>query len=116
MHGKGGPAINPGTVELHMPQAFCETPVINKKMVRTGVFVHALGGITKHGENSVELNLWPSKETDVLVSGLDMDVPVADENAEIPKVKWQGKPIDVKWIEKHRTFIVSLKGEGLLEW
>ena len=115
-HGKGGPAINPGTVELYMPQAFGETPVVNKLMVRTGVFVHALGGITKHGDNGVELELWPSKETDVLVSGLDMDVPVADENAEIPKVKWQGKPINVKWVEKHRAFIVSLKGEGLLEW
>ena len=115
-HGKGGPAINPGTVELYMPQAFGETPVVNKKMIRTGVIVHALGGITKHGENSVELNLWPSKETDVLVSGIEMDVPVADANAETPQVKWQGNPIDVKWIEKHRAFAVKLKGDGLLEW
>ena len=115
-HGKGGPAINPGTVELYMPQAFGETPVVNKKMIRTGVIVHALGDITKHGENSVELNLWPSKETDVLVSGIEMDVPVADANAETPQVKWQGKPINVKWIEKHKAFVVSLKGEGLLEW
>ena len=90
-----------------MPQAFGETPVVNKLMVRTGVFVHALGGITKHGDNGVELELWPSKETDVLVSGLD---------AKPADVKWQGKPINVKWVEKHRAFIVSLKGEGLLEW
>ena len=106
-HGKGGPAINPGTVELYMPQAFGETPIIDKKMVKTGVFVHALGGIEKHGDNGVELNLWPSKETDVLVSGLEQK-PAA--------VKWQGNPIEAKWIEKHRAFVVSLKGNGLLEW
>ena len=107
MHGKGGPAINPGTVELYMPQAFGETPIIDKKMITTGVFVHALGGIEKHGDNGVELNLWPSKETDVLVSGLEQK-PAA--------VKWQGNPIEAKWIEKHRAFVVSLKGDGLLEW
>ena len=105
--GKGGPAINPGTVELYMPQAFGETPIVAKQMVKPGIIAHALGGIKKQSDNSVELDLWPSKETEVLVSGLEKKPE---------QVKWQGKPIDVKWVEKHRAFIVSLKGEGLLEW
>ena len=106
-HGKGGPAINPGSIELYMPQAFGETPVVAKQMVKPGVLAHALGGIKLHGDNGVDLDLWPSKETDVLVSGLEKKPE---------QVKWQGKPIDVKWIEKHRAFIVPLRGNGLLEW
>ena len=90
-----------------MPQAFGETPIVAKQMVKPGVIAHALGGIKKQSDNSVELDLWPSKETEVLVSGLEKKPE---------QVKWQGKPIDVKWVEKHRAFIVSLKGEGLLEW
>ena len=41
-----GPAINPGTVQHGLPQAFGKTPIFSTKAVVPGVIVHALGDIS----------------------------------------------------------------------
>ena len=80
---KGGPSINPGTIQLFMPQAYNETPIINVKMLKIGRFIHALGDIKATSDSSATLDLWPAKPTDVLVTGLSAsssyDVRVAND-------------------------------------
>ena len=104
---KGGPSINPGTIQLFMPQAYGETPVINVKMLKIGRFIHALGGITATSDSSAMLDLWPAKPTDVLVTGL---------SAQPSEVLWRGKAISVNWLPKHNAFIANIQGHGVLEW
>ena len=104
---KGGPSINPGTMQLFMPQAYNETPIINVKMLKTGRFIHALGDIKATSDSSATLDLWPAKPTDVLVTGL---------SAKPSEVLWQGKAISINWLPEHNAFIVNIQGKGVLEW
>lgn len=105
---KGGPAINPGTVQLTMPLAYGETPIFNVKSVKTGICVHALGDIKPTADNKVKLNLWPQHKTHVVVSGLS-EKPAA--------VTWNGKEVqDAKWLDNHKAIVVPLLGKGTLAW
>ena len=104
---KGGPSINPGTIQLFMPQAYDETPVINVKMLKTGRFIHALGEIKTISDSQAEINLWPAKLTDVLISGL---------SAKPSEVLWCGKSIQINWLPEHNAFIANIQGHGTLEW
>ena len=104
---KGGPSINPGTIQLFMPQAYNETPIINVKMLKIGRFIHALGEIKATSDSSATLDLWPAKSTDVLVTG------ISEKPSE---VLWQGKAISINWLPEHNAFIVNIQGKGLLEW
>ena len=104
---KGGPSINPGTIQLFMPQAYDETPIINVRMLKIGRFIHALGEIKATSDSSATLDLWPAKPTDVLVTGL---------SAQPSEVLWRGKAISVNWLPKHNAFIANIQGKGVLEW
>ena len=105
---KGGPAINPGTVQLTMPLAYGETPIFNVKSVKTGICVHALGDIKPTADNKVKLNLWPQHKTHVVVSGLSEKPAV---------VTWNGKEVqDAKWLDNHKAIVVPLLGKGTLAW
>ena len=104
---KGGPSINPGTIQLFMPQAYDETPIINVRMLKIGRFIHALGEIEATSDSSATLDLWPAKPTDVLVTGL---------SAQPSEVLWRGKAISVNWLPEHNAFIANLQGHGVLEW
>ncbi len=104
---KGGPSINPGTIQLFMPEAYDETPIINVKMLKIGRFIHALGEITATSDSSATLDLWPAKPTDVLVTGLA---------AQPSEVLWRGKAISVNWLPEHNAFIANIQGHGVLEW
>ena len=104
---KGGPSINPGTIQLFMPQAYDETPIINVKMLKIGRFIHALGEITATSDSSATLDLWPAKSTDVLISGL---------SAKPSEVLWCGKSIQINWLPEHNAFIANIQGYGTLEW
>ncbi len=104
---KGGPSINPGTIQLFMPQAYDETPIINVKMLKTGRFIHALGEIKTISDSQAEIDLWPAKPTDVLVSGLSVKPS---------EVLWCGKSIPINWLPEHNAFIANIQGHGTLEW
>ena len=104
---KGGPSINPGTIQLFMPQAYDETPIINVKMLKTGLFIHALGEIKTISDSQAEIDLWPAKPTDVLISGL---------SAKPSEVLWCGKSIQINWLPEHNAFISNIQGHGTLEW
>ncbi|MBP5672123.1 MAG: hypothetical protein J6X49_07015 [Victivallales bacterium] len=104
---KGGPSINPGTIQLFMPQAYGETPIINVKMLKIGRFIHALGDIKTISDSQAELDLWPARPTDVLITGLA---------AKPSEIRWQGKSIQFKWLPEHNAFIANIQGKGMLEW
>ena len=104
---KGGPSINPGTIQVFMPQAYDETPIINVKMLKTGLFIHALGEITVISDSQAEIDLWPAKPTDVLISGFSVKPS---------EVLWCGKSIQINWLSEHNAFIANIQGHGTLEW
>lgn len=102
-----GPAINPGTTLLHLPQAYGQRPLIAQTRLDTGVMAFALGDIAQLPNGDLQLDLWPESDTQVLISGLP-DRP--------DRLSWNGAPIDASWSAPHRALILSLKGKGILSF
>ena len=104
-----GPAINPGTVQHGLPQAFGKTPIFSTKAVVPGVIVHALGDISNwrgaDGRCELDLALWPEGPSEVVISGLSKEPAI---------LRWQNAPVTGQWSETHRTLIVSIAGKGRL--
>ncbi len=104
-----GPAINPGTVQHGLPQAFGKVPIFGVKAVTPGIVVHALGDISNwkdtNGRRELDLALWPEGPSEVVISGLSK----APET-----LSWQGQPVTGQWSKKHQTLIVRLSGKGRL--
>lgn len=112
MRSKSPPSINPGTLQLTLPEAYSEQPIADKQVVEPGVIAHALGGIevlpsTKTDAYAIELDLWPEKPTDVVISGVD---------AAPKSILWRGQAINAEWIENHKVLVATLEGKGKLEW
>lgn len=102
-----GPAINPGTILSCLPEAYGQRSIFGQTQLKTGTFVFALGDVTPLSETSVALDLWPSQDTQVLISGL----PGRPET-----IQWNGKDIAGTWNEKHRALVLTLRGKGTLSF
>ncbi|MBR6057016.1 MAG: hypothetical protein IKP58_02480 [Victivallales bacterium] len=105
-----GPAINPGTVQNGLPEAYERGDIFGKFPVSTGTILHLLGSashiIGDSTHFSAELKLWPQTETEVLVSGIATK-PL--------QVTWNGKKIDFDWYPEHQALVMKLMGKGTLK-
>ncbi|MBP5670889.1 MAG: hypothetical protein J6X49_00740, partial [Victivallales bacterium] len=105
-----GPAINPGTVQNGLPEAYERGNIFGKFPVSTGTILHLLGSashiIGDSTHFSAELKLWPQTETEVLVSGIATK-PL--------QVTWNGKKINFDWYPEHQALVMKLMGKGTLK-
>ena len=105
-----GPAINPGTVQCGVAEAYNRGSIFGKFPICTGSLIHLLGTASHVVGDSAnfkaELKLWPKDKTDVLVSGIPQK-PLS--------VTWQGKAIPFEWYPEHQALVLKLVGKGTLK-
>jgi hypothetical protein len=105
-----GPAINPGTLQAHLAEAYAKTPMSTLTRLANGMLVHAPGEVVqeKSTPNSIRLSVtaWPEEEYRILVTRV----------ANAPgKVLWNDTPVPAGYIDQAHSMIVALKGCGTLE-
>ena len=105
-----GPAINPGTLQAHLAEAFGKTPMSTITRLSNGMLVHVPGTVVqkKSATDSVKLSVtaWPEGDYRILITRL----------AKAPaKVIWNDKPVSSKFFDNAHAIIVTLSGCGTLE-
>ena len=105
-----GPAINPGTVQTHLAEAYGKTPMVTVTRLANGSLVHAPGEVRQEpsGDGTLRLSVtaWPEDEYRILVTRVDR-TPV--------KVLWNGAEVTPQFLEGAHAMSVTLKGRGVLE-
>ena len=109
-----GPAINPGTVEAHLPELFGKGKLYDvKRLPHRGWFVHAPCKIRniRDDKNYVTLTIdgWGDKQYCLLISGIEKE----PREVFIRKATGDsGKPIDMRFDSERQLLIVTLKGKS----
>lgn len=98
-----GPAINPGTVGAHLPDAYRKGRIYQCRTFRN-LLVHAPGELTVLDENRLQVDAWPETPYRVLLVGLD----------QAPEATWNGRPVPVEHHPDHRAATILLEGRGIL--
>ena len=105
-----GPAINPGTLQAHLAEAYGKTPMYSVTRLSSGALVHVPGDVReeKSAEGTLKLTVttWPESACKVLITR----VGKAPE-----KVLWNGAVVTPRYLDAARAVIVPLKGSGTLE-
>lgn len=104
-----GPAINPGTLQAHLAEAYGKGALYTMTRLADGVLVHVPGEVSESREGGVrrlELECWPEEEYAVLVTHLEKP----------ERVRWQGREVEGKWLEGSGALVVRLRGSGVLEF
>jgi hypothetical protein len=104
-----GPAINPGTLQTHLGEAYGKAPHYSVARLAGGVLVHAPGDVRSEpaaeGALRVQVDAWPQSEYRVLVTRLDKAPASA---------AWDGTPIKPLYVPEARAAIFSVCGSGTL--
>jgi hypothetical protein len=107
---RGGPAINPGTLQAHLPEAYGKPPMYSVARLHNQSLVHALGAVREvnayPNELVTDIALWPESECRVLVTRLK-EMPAI--------VRWKGVSIPFRYLDEEQVLIVSVKGSGQLD-
>jgi len=114
-----GPAINPGTVQAHVPELYEKGKLYDMKKLRNrGWFIHApcLISDIREDRESVTLTVdgWDGKPFYVLISGIDKEPKdvnvrkVVQESSQAPPFKSTKK----KFYSEHNYLIISLEGKS----
>jgi hypothetical protein len=98
-----GPAINPGTVGAHLPDAYGKSRIYHCRKFRN-LLVHAPGELTALDESRIQVDAWPDAPYRVLLVGLD----------QAPEITWNGQPVSAEFLPAHRAASVLLEGRGIL--
>jgi len=105
-----GPAINPGTLQANLAEAYGKTPMVTLTRLANGMLLHAPGEVVqeKSVDNITRLSVtaWPEEEYRILITR----VPHAPA-----KVMWNGTAVTPEFLEDAHSMIVTLKGSGALE-
>ena len=104
-----GPAINPGTLQENLAEAYGKTPMCTVTRLAGGSLVHAPGEVREEpsvGSLKVSVTAWPEDGYRLLLTRVDK-APAA--------VRWNGAAAEAKFVEGARAVIVALKGCGTLE-
>jgi hypothetical protein len=109
-----GPAINPGTVQAHLPELFGKGKLYDaKRLAHRGWFVHAPCRIKniRDDKDCVTLTIdgWGNKQYHILISGIDKE----PREVLIRKVTGDSdKPIDIRFDSERKLLTVTLKGKS----
>ena len=105
-----GPAINPGTLQENLAEAYGKTPMCTATRLACGSLVHAPGEVREEpasdGTLKMRVAAWPEDEYRILITRVDK-APAA--------VRWNGAAVAPQVVDGARALIVALKGCGTLE-
>jgi len=105
-----GPAINPGTVQEDLAEAYGKTPMVTATRLTNGSLVHAPGevlqGQTAEGTVKLSVTAWPENEYRILITRVRR-APA--------KALWNGTAVAPQFLNGARTLIVTLRGSGTLD-
>lgn len=100
-----GPAINPGTVGSHLPDAFGKGRIYDcQALGPQRLLVHAPGDLQVVDGSTIQLAAWPTVPYRVLVVGV----------AAKPTIAWNGQDVEAEYLPTHQAAIVQLNGSGTL--
>jgi hypothetical protein len=105
-----GPAINPGTLQAHLAEAYDKTPMSTLTRLSNGMLVHAPGDVKQQPSAAESINLsitaWPEKEYRILITRI----------AKAPaQMTWNGAEVTPRFLEDAHSMIITLKGSGTLK-
>jgi len=114
-----GPAINPGTVQAHLPELYDKGEIYDlKRLPQHGWFIHAPCMIRDVREDNKEVSLivdgWDDKPYYVLVSGIKkkpsgiLARKIARESIEPSVIKYA----ETEFHERYGTLIIRLQGKS----
>ena len=117
-----GPAINPGTLQAGLAEAFRKTPLYTVMRIEDGSLFHLPG----EAETRISLmerssKMWPPIPPNTVI--LHVTTWVEGEYRALltrvtrppSSVKWNGKPIEGRFLADANALIVTLNGNGELE-
>ena len=106
-----GPAINPGTLQAHLAEAYGKTPMYTVTRLANGSLAHVPGEVRQEKSNSgtsrLKITAWPEGEYRVLLTRVDKPEG---------RMTWNGTALTPQTLAVSRAVIVTLKGNGALEW
>jgi hypothetical protein len=113
----GGPAINPGTVQAHLPELFDQGRVYDiERLPHRGWFIHAPCAINDVSEdsNGVAFSLagWGDRSYSILITGLERPfervtaLPLAWQSPDQPAPK----PVDWRFYDADKLAVATLTG------
>lgn len=105
-----GPAINPGTLQENLAEAYGKTPMCTVTRLAGGSLMHAPGEVREEpaaeGALKVSVTAWPEDKYRILVTRV----------AQAPaSVRWNGVAVAPQYLGGARVLIVALKGSGTLD-
>ena len=105
-----GPAINPGTVQEDLAEAYGKTPLYTVTRLADGSLIHAPGEVRQaaaaDGTLKLSVAAWPEDGYRVLIT----------RAGRLPSnLLWNGAAVTPQLLEGARALIVPLKGSGMLE-
>jgi len=105
-----GPAINPGTLQAHLAEAYDKTPMYTVTRLACGSLAHVPGEVRqeKGAADALKLTVtaWPQEAYRVLITRAGR-APSA--------VRWNGMAVTPQYLSDARVIIVPLKGSGTLD-
>lgn len=105
-----GPAINPGTLQTHLAEAYGRTSMYSVSRLSNGSLVHVPGEVRQEPAADGSLKLvvaaWPEDTYRILITRVER-APA--------KAQWNGAEVTPQFLEGARVAIVTLKGCGVLE-
>ena len=106
---RDGPAINPGTLQAHLAEAYGKIPMVTLTRLTNGVLVHAPGAVTQQpsaaGSITLTVTAWPEQEYRILITRI----------AQAPtKVTWNGTEVKPPFFKDANSMIITLQGCGTL--
>ena len=106
---RDGPAINPGTLQAHLADAYGKVPFYTVTRLVTGALVHVPGEARSSGAPdgtmALAITAWPDSEYRVLVTRFGLP----------RSVRWNGRPADFHYSREARVLWVTVSGSGHLE-
>jgi hypothetical protein len=105
-----GPAINPGTLQAHLAEAYGKTPMYTLTRLSNGSLAHVPGEAREEqapaGVLKLTVTAWPEDVCRVLITRVEKP-PTA--------VLWNGAPAPAMFVDGARAVSVAVKGSGSLE-
>ena len=105
-----GPAINPGTLQAHLAEAYGKVPFYSATRLSAGSLVHVPGEVrpvdVRDGTTALTVTAWPESDYRVLMTRVGRPPQ---------RVLWNGQPVDFCYLAEARVLWVSASGSGRLD-
>lgn len=117
-----GPAINPGTVQAHVPELYGKGKIYDvKKLIRSGWLVHAPCAISNIQEDADRVTFtadgWGEEPYYIVVSGIEKEPGEVSSRKAGDNSQQQSafEPAETQFHSEQRILVVALKGKSQIQ-